>query len=166
VRRGGAAVVEKVVSEARADLRQAGFFFGERMKGLRRRGVPVDRIPVERWVELFRAFTARPVLIDAWQVLVREVAAQPESPISAALQRAGLDVSLPDWTDRLARRLAESAADYYGGDTERWRRFALGRALEGLRGRVPVDAVRSALEALAPKPAAAGQGAVETGMAG
>ena len=158
--------MEKVVSEAGADLRQAGFFFGERMKGLRRRGVAVDRVSPERWVELFRAFAARPVLFDAWQALAGEVAAQPEIPVSVVLQRAGLDGSLPDWTDRLARRLAESVADYYGGDAERWRRFALGRALGDLRGRVPVEEVRTALEGFAPKPAVAGRGAVETGTAG
>jgi glutamyl-tRNA(Gln) amidotransferase subunit E len=164
VRRGGAALVEKVVREAGADLRQAGFFFGERMKGLRRRGVPVDRISPERWVDLFRAFAARPVLFDAWQALVREIAAHPESPVSAVVERTGLQGSLPDWTGLLARRLAESAADYYGGDDERWRRFALGRALEDLRGRVPVDEVRSALGGFAPKPAAAGHGALEAGF--
>ena len=32
-------------------------------------------IGAERWVELFRAFGARPVLFDAWQILVREIAA-------------------------------------------------------------------------------------------
>jgi glutamyl-tRNA(Gln) amidotransferase subunit E len=166
VRRGAAAFVETVVRETGADLRRAGFFFGERMKGLRRRGVAVDRISPERWVELFRAFAERPVLYDAWQVLVREVAAQPDSPVAAALERAGLDETIQDWTDRMAQRLARSAVAYYGGDAERWRRFALGRALEDLRGRVPVGEVRSALEAFAPKPSAAGQGAVETGMAG
>jgi len=106
------------------------------------------------------------VLFDAWQALVRELAAHPQSPVTAVVERTGLQESLPDWTGLLARRLAESAADYYGGDDERWTRFALGRALDGLRGRVPVDQVRSALETFAPKSAAAGQRAVETGMAG
>jgi glutamyl-tRNA(Gln) amidotransferase subunit E len=159
VRRGGAALVERVVQAAGADLRRAGFFFGERLKGLRRRGVPVERIPAERWVELFEAFAVRPALFEAWQPLVRELAARPEAPVSAALARAGLDGAMPDWPERAARRLAERAGDFYGGDAGRWERFALGCVLEGLRGRVPVGEVRRALEALRPPRAAAEPGA-------
>jgi len=166
VRRGGAALVERVVAEATADLRQAGFFFGERLKGLRRRGVAVDAIPPERWVELFRAFAARPVLFEAWDRLVRALAGNPGASVAATLAQSELDQPLHDWRGRLAATLAGSAADYYGGDAARWQRFALGRALADLRGRVPVAEVRQQLEALTPDGDAPEQGSLEAGMRG
>ena len=42
IRRGGARLVDLVVAECDADLRRACFFFGERVKGLRREGLAVD----------------------------------------------------------------------------------------------------------------------------
>ncbi|HEX9187166.1 MAG TPA: Glu-tRNA(Gln) amidotransferase subunit GatE, partial [Vicinamibacteria bacterium] len=77
VRRGGASTVDRVVAEAGADLRRAAFFFGERLKGLRRRGVAVDAVGEDAWVELFHALAARPARREAWAALVRRMAARP-----------------------------------------------------------------------------------------
>ena len=49
IRRGGAALVDHVVSECGADLRFAAFLFGEHLKGLRRAGTTVEELSREDW---------------------------------------------------------------------------------------------------------------------
>jgi glutamyl-tRNA(Gln) amidotransferase subunit E len=150
VRRGGAALVDRVVAEGGAELRHAAFFIGERLKGLRRAGVAVDGVDAGRWVELFQAFGERPVLRDAWAALVRRMAANPEEPVAAVVAALGLDHEPPAWRDGLPRAIASAGREVYGRDPERVLRHATGRVMDALRGRVPaatvVDAVRQAAE--------------------
>ncbi len=142
IRRGGAHLVDLVVREAGADLRQACFFFGEKIKGLRRKGVDVDSIGEERWIEFFQAVVRNPVLFDNWVAIVRAFAGDPGTPID-------LSVAPTDW--------AQSLTSMQNGFRERKRhkpekrlQFALGRALETLRGYVAVQDVRKALEGANP----------------
>ncbi|MFN8093487.1 MAG: Glu-tRNA(Gln) amidotransferase subunit GatE [Vicinamibacteria bacterium] len=146
VRRGGAALVDRAVDEAGADLRAAAFFFGERLKGLRRRGVAVERVGAERWVELFRAFAARPALRDAWEALVRRLAVHPDEPAAATIRALGLDREPRGWSDGLPRWIDAARAEAYDGDRGRLRRLAVGRAMDALRGRVPAAEVVAAVE--------------------
>jgi glutamyl-tRNA(Gln) amidotransferase subunit E len=150
IRRGGAARVDRVVRECGADLHFAGFFFGERLKGLRRAGVAVDDIGEERWCELFRAFAERPARREAWAALVARLASRPGETATRALGALGLDGEPPPWRDRLSRWLDEAAAQVYDDDPGRLIRHATGRVMRELRGRVPartvVEAVRTQLE--------------------
>ena len=145
VRRGGAALVDAVVREAGAELRHAAFFFGERLKGLRRAGVAVDRVGAERWVELFRAFSARPALRDAWDALVRRIAAHPEDPVETAAAALGLDHEPPAWREGLGRAVASAEYEAYDREPGRVLRHATGRVMDALRGRVPADEVVAAV---------------------
>ena len=145
VRRGGAAHVERVVARAGADLRAAAFFFGERVKGLRRRGVAVDRVAAERWVELFEAFHERPVRRDAWELLVRRMANRPEEPVCGLLGELGLDGEASGWRAMIGRWVARAAAECYDGDRGRLLRHAAGYAMEELRGRAPATQVLAAV---------------------
>ncbi len=137
IRRGGAYLVDLVVGEAGADLRQACFFFGEKLKGLRRKGVKVDAIGETLWIEFFRASGRNPLLFDNWIAIVRALADDPDVPI---------DSSPPpeDW----ARDIGSSRNGFRKQRRhlpEKLIEYALGRALETLRGRVSVKDVREAL---------------------
>jgi glutamyl-tRNA(Gln) amidotransferase subunit E len=151
IRRGGAARVDQVVEDCGADLRFAAFFFGERLKGLRRSGVAVHDIPEERWCELFRAFVEHPARREAWAALVTRLADEPRETTTEALRALGLDGEPAGWRDRLTRWLDDAAAEVYDDDPGRLVRHATGRVMSELRGRVParsvVEAVRTALEA-------------------
>ncbi len=150
VRRGGAALVDRVVAEGGADVRAAAFFFGERVKGLRRAGVAVDRIAEDAWVELFRAFAARPARREAWHVLVRRMAVRLGESVAGLLGELGLDAEPPGWRDMLPRWREAAAREAYDRDPGRLLRHATGRAVDALRGRVParlvVEAVRATAE--------------------
>jgi glutamyl-tRNA(Gln) amidotransferase subunit E len=150
VRRGRAALVDRVVAETGADLREAAFFFGERVKGLRRAGVTVDRIPAGAWVELFRAFGEQPARREAWPRLVRRMAERPHESVAAYLAELGLDGEPPGWRAMLPSWMEKAQAEAYNHDHGRFLRHATGRVMDALRGRVParvvVPVVRAAAE--------------------
>jgi Glu-tRNA(Gln) amidotransferase subunit E-like FAD-binding protein len=147
VRRGGAALVDRVVAEAGADLRGAAFFFGERMKGLRRAGVAVDRVPEAAWVELFRAFAERPARRDAWEILVRRMVVREGESVAGLLGELGLDSEPPGWRAMLARWVEAAGREAGGGDAGRILRHATGAVMGTLRGRVPARVVVEAVQA-------------------
>ncbi len=149
VRRGGALLVDRVVAEAAADLRDAAFFFSERLKGLRRAGVAVDRIPAEAWVELFRAFAARPARREAWQILVRRMAERVGESVAGLLGELGLDSEPPGWRAMLPRWMEKAEAEAYDHDPGRVLRHATGQVMDTLRGRVPASVVLPAVQAAA-----------------
>jgi Glu-tRNA(Gln) amidotransferase subunit E-like FAD-binding protein len=150
VRRGGAALVDRVVSESGADLRWAAFFFGEKVKGLRRQGVPLDAVTPERWCELFGAFAGRPTLREAWRALSERLARRPEAGMDELLEELGLAGEAPPWRERLPVWLERAESEAYDDDAGRIARHAAGHAMRSLRGKVPgaevVDAVRRSLE--------------------
>ncbi len=145
VRRGGAALVDRVVAEAGAGLRSAAFFFGERVKGLRRAGIQVDRVAPARWVELFRAFSARPVRCDAWDLLVRRMASRPEEAVAGLLGELGLDKVPAGWRAMIARWVETARSESYDGEPGRVLRHAVGGAMDELRGRLPAPEVITAV---------------------
>ena len=149
VRRGGAALVDRVVAETGADLREAAFFFGERVKGLRRAGVAVDRIPPGSWVELFRAFADRPARREAWHILVRRMASRVGESVSGLLGELGLDSEPSGWRAMLPRWMEKAELEAYDRDPGRVLRHATGKVMDTLRGRVPAGVVVPAVEAAA-----------------
>jgi len=151
IRRGGARLVDRVVAEAGASLRRACFLFGERLKGLARRGVAVERIPGERWSELFRLAQARPVLWEAWEAIVRGMADAPETEVETLVDEGGFGAPPARWRSDVGATVARAAADAYDGDPQRIARFSTGRMMALLRGKVPaaevITAVRDEIEA-------------------
>ena len=119
--------MERVVAEAGADLRDAAFFFGERLKGLRRAGVAVDHVPADAWVELFRAFAARPARREAWHILARRMAERVGESVSGLLGELGLDHEPPGWRAMLPRWFEKAEAEAYDDDPGRVLRHATGR---------------------------------------
>jgi len=145
IRRGGADLVDLLVRDAAADLRWTCFFFGERLKALRRSGVVVDAITRERWLELFRAFASRPVLREGWEALVRGLAATPERGVTAVVAQLGLDDESSTWRGELPQVVRASRAAARGSDPGSLLRLCLGVVMPALRGRVPAAEVAAAL---------------------
>jgi Glu-tRNA(Gln) amidotransferase subunit E-like FAD-binding protein len=146
IRRGGADLVDRVVRESGADLRQACFLIGERLVGLRRAGIAVGRIPAERWCEFFSALAARPVLFEARDVLIRRMADKPADSFAGLLEMHGFNEGPGNWCATLIQRVAEAAQAAYRRDPELVRRLAMGRLMRGLLGKVPATEVAAALQ--------------------
>ena len=145
IRRGGADAVDRLVREARADLRKTCFLFGEKLIYLRRAGVAVDSIPFERWAELSRLLRETPVLWEAWELIVRSMASAPDRNVAdfVAGQRLGLEPF--DWRMRIPDLIEQAEARAYSRDRGRVFRIALGDAMNTLRGRVPAEEVSAEL---------------------
>jgi len=149
IRRGGARLVDLVVAECGADLRRACFFFGERIKGLRRAGVPVDAITDEGWCDLFRLLSHHPMAWEAWCDLVSWLAAGHDTGFLADAQVAGFGQPPEGWRDTVKGLAEQGLQACTGKSQETTVRYLMGRAMDELRGRVPAADVESAIRELA-----------------
>ncbi len=145
IRRGGAALVDRLAGEAGADLRRACFLFGEKLVCLRRAGVDLNRIPYEGWVEFFRVAGSKPVLWEAWEIIVRVMAATPGKSIAEIVKQAGLGEKPAGWRESIPAIIAGAAAQAYTSDPERIFRLAVGKAMAVLRGKVHAGDVIAAV---------------------
>jgi glutamyl-tRNA(Gln) amidotransferase subunit E len=140
IRRGGARLVDLVVEECGADLRRACFFFGERIKGLRRAGVPVDAVPDSGWCDLFHLFGRHPATWHAWRDLVEWLADNPSADFLSEAELAGFGHSPEGWRDTVAH-LTGKALPVDDDKLASHQRYMMGLAMDELRGRVPASEV-------------------------
>ena len=145
IRRGGASEVDRVVASCGGDLRSACFFFGEKLKALRRAGIQVDKIPAERWCELFLALRDRPCLWQAWERIVQRMAASPEMKVARIISDDGLGTAPAGWRDLIGDAVEQAMREVYDPAEGRLARLSMGRCMRALRGRVPATEVALAL---------------------
>jgi glutamyl-tRNA(Gln) amidotransferase subunit E len=148
IRRGGASLVDKVVQECQADLRQACYFFGERIKGLARKEQRVKDISIEQWCDFFKATALRPAIAEAWQQITLQVAESPHIPMRQVLENLGLINTSGNsgWQLTMLQILQNSRPTYDDGSWERRFRFYMGQIMKELRGKVPARDVVAALK--------------------
>ena len=137
--------MDAVAAGASADLKRACFFFGERVKGLRRAGVAVDTIDAYGWIDLFALAERDPVLWEAIDELIRWMAENPHHSIEDYRRATGLGAEPDNWRDRVARWVAETELDHPDGSDGQRVRFLLGTAMNELRGRVAAIDVEDAI---------------------
>ena len=143
IRRGGARLVDLVVDNCGSDLAWTCYFFGERLKGLRRSGVPVDRISDEGWLTIFNSFSRQPALREAWKEIVSAFAESPD--FDTVLAGLGLKRRFDDLPESVRSAIETESFQqptYNDGQLER---FLMGCLMSGLRGMVPAVEVASAL---------------------
>jgi glutamyl-tRNA(Gln) amidotransferase subunit E len=146
IRRGAARLVDKVTAARDAWVKPACVLFGERVKGLRRAGVAVDSVPDERWRQLFEAASERPVLWQAWERIVRAMAAAPDQDVAAIVADLALGQSPEAWRHRVAAAVTAASARLYAPRADRLVRFSMGLAMRELRGKVPALEVAGAVK--------------------
>jgi glutamyl-tRNA(Gln) amidotransferase subunit E len=147
IRRGGARLVDLVVEECDANIRRACFFFGERIKGLRRTGVAVDEVPDSDWCDLFRLFARNPAAWQAWRDLVEWLAADRPIDFLTEAELAGFGGPPDDWRDTVTR--ITGAIDTSIGQVSQSRhRYLMGLAMDELRGFVSAEDVGSLIREL------------------
>ncbi len=146
IRRNGAALVDRVVASCGGELRAACFFFGERLKGLRRAGVPVATVPEDHWCDLFQAMKTRPQLREAWEIIVRKMASATSMSVAEILAADRLGEAPVDWQDLVRRQTEAALRELRDGDRERLRRLAMGKCMKILRGKVAAREVAATLD--------------------
>ena len=143
IRRGGARLVDLVVDNCGSDLAWTCYFFGERLKGLRRSGVPVDRISDDSWLALFNSFRQQPALRDAWKEIVSGLAESPD--LDTVLAGLGLDRRLDDLPESVRTAVETEPFQQPTYNDGQFERFLMGCLMSGLRGLVPAVEVASTL---------------------
>ena len=142
IRRGGTNLVDRIVAGGDIDLRKICIFVGEELRGLQRKGVAVDAITEERWLELFKAFQQSAVLWEARHALVASMAANPEQDIQSLIDdELGSDPG--DWAKEL-ETLVQALPPIE--DHARRHHYLMGPVLPPLRGRVPATEVAKEIE--------------------
>ena len=148
IRRGDAALVDLAVSLAGVDLRRAGFFFGETVKGLRRDGVAVDALDDQAWGALFHLLQRNPVLWEAVPRLVQRLSRNPSrAPVELAMEM-GLGVAPDDWRAQAAELVTTGKPSHAAALPGALLRFHMGRVMPSLRGKVPAREVRTLLSGI------------------
>ena len=143
IRRGGARLVDLLVEKCGTDLGWACYFFGERLKGLRRSGVAVDRITDASWLALFDRFNEEPALRDAWKDIVTGLA--ESNDLNAVLADLGLGHGRDDLLGSVQKTIANEPFQQPAYDNGQRARFFMGCLMSDFRGRVPAVEVASAL---------------------
>jgi Glu-tRNA(Gln) amidotransferase subunit E-like FAD-binding protein len=143
IRRGGARLVDLVVENCGSDLAWTCYFFGERLKGLRRSGVAVDRISDANWLALFNHFTRQPALRDAWKAIVSGLAESQD--VGTVLADLGLEGRIDDFPESVRSAIETEPFRQPAYDNGQRKRFLMGCVMSGLRGLVPAVEVASAL---------------------
>jgi len=148
IRRNGARLVDLVIAEAEAPPREACFFFGEKLKGFRRRGIDVDAVSDEQWILYFRQVVDRPVILEKWEETVRWMVEHPGERPKDFIRSAGLGRVPEDWREMARKNVKNRRPDHPSGDSSQLLRFWMGEIMKELRGRVPGADVREFLEEL------------------
>jgi hypothetical protein len=94
---------------------------------------------------LIRLLREMPVLWEAWEGIVRSVAAAPGGYVADLATARSLGLEPPDWRAHIPEIIERAVARAYSHDRGRVLRVALGDAMDGLRGKVPAAEVSNEL---------------------
>lgn len=141
IRRGGAEILDAVVERTGVDGLVAAIEIGQRTRALKRAGLPVQRLGVEAWVQLFDLFTDGLLPRECLGAVVARMAADGLEAGEAA--RAEGIALVP--RERWAAELQDLTMEGYLGERvdtpEKRLRFLAGKAMAQLKGRAPAAEV-------------------------
>jgi glutamyl-tRNA(Gln) amidotransferase subunit E len=147
IRRGGADLVDKLTAATKTSLKRLCFFVGEELKGLQRKCVEVREIEEARWVEFFGEVENNELIWEVRRELVERMARRPEQPLRLHLEELGIGEKPRSWQTGLAKQALAEYQPRRTDSRERRQRYACGRALRWLRGRVSIhDVVHAVIE--------------------
>jgi glutamyl-tRNA(Gln) amidotransferase subunit E len=154
IRRGGAAIVDAVVANTGIDGKTAAIEIGQRAKALKRAGIPVDRLKVEHWTEIFDLYTDGKIPREGIRAVATLMAKEPGVTAEQARLAAGFELAAEEvWRAELSQLCF---ADYRGGQHEpaaKKERFETGVAVHSLKGKAAAKNVaRAVSEKLAEAP--------------
>jgi glutamyl-tRNA(Gln) amidotransferase subunit E len=141
IRRGGAELVDLIVSRTGVDGLLAAVEIGQRTRALRRAGIPVQRLGSDEWVQVFDLYATGRISREAIPVVATRMAADGSSADAAAAASGMALVGREIWQPELHQLTFEG---YWPGkidSRDRRVRFLTGRAVALLQGRAPAKDV-------------------------
>jgi glutamyl-tRNA(Gln) amidotransferase subunit E len=136
IRRGGARLVELVSSSTGLGVAETGRLFGQRWKMWSRSGFPLGDIGDDQWLALGHLLAERPVLTEVVDDLVVWMCGHPETDPAVRVAEAGYGEAPAGWRDHVRTAAGGLSPDRPSHDPQQRLRFAMGRLMPPLRGRV------------------------------
>ena len=141
IRRGGAEIVDAVVEKTGVDGLLAGIVIGQQYKALQRSGVPVQRLGVAEWIQVFDLYTDGRIPREAIPAVASRMAQDNLDAVGASTALGIAPLKHEAWT----KEADQLDFDGYRGvneDSDRKRvRFMTGRAVRMLKGKAPAAEV-------------------------
>jgi glutamyl-tRNA(Gln) amidotransferase subunit E len=141
IRRGGAEIVDAVVEKTGADGLLAGIVIGQQLKALSRRGIPVERLGVSEWIQVFDLYTDGRIPREAIPAVATRMA---QDGLNADGACASLGIALRPreaWIKEADRVTADGYRRVKRDTKEKQNRFLVGRAVKMLNGKAPAAEV-------------------------
>ena len=141
IRRGGAEIVDAVVEKTGVDGLFAAITLGQRVKALQRAGIPVKRLGVSEWVQIFDRFTDGRIPREAVPAVAMRMA-QEGLGAEAACESLGIALRGRDQWLGSVEGLTMEGYDTERSDSDEKRvRFLAGKAVRMLKGKAPASEV-------------------------
>jgi glutamyl-tRNA(Gln) amidotransferase subunit E len=145
IRRGGADILDAVVSRTGADALTAAVMIGQRAKAIKRAGIPIERLGPAEWVDVFDLYTGGRIPREAVPAVASRMAKDGLGAAEAAAAEGIALVGRETWQRDLD---GLGMHGYLAGKTDsrdRRLRFLAGRAMRQLKGRAPAKEVAAYL---------------------
>ncbi len=147
IRRGGVETVEEVVQKTGVDGRTAAVEIGQRLKALKRAGIPVERLRTEQWVQIFDLYTDGRIPREGIRAVASVMAREPGLTADAARAAAGIELKdASEWRPEIEGISFDGYVVHKGDSAARRFRYIAGKATRMLRGRAPARDVVSFLQ--------------------
>lgn len=148
IRRGGAEVVDAVVETTGVDGLFAAITIGQRVKAMKRAGIPVERLGMPEWVQIFDRFTDGHIPREAIPAVAQRMA-QDEVSVDQACSSLGIALrSREQWTSMAEEALIHSGDQHNNGDCDDQRvQSLIGRTVRMLRNQAPAAEVAAFVRA-------------------
>ena len=141
IRRGGAEIVDAVVEKTGVDGLLAGIVIGQQVKALKRRGIPVERLAVAEWIQVFDLLTDGRIPREAVPAVAARMA-QDRLDAQSACAALGIGLRPREAWVKAAEQLTADGYCCRKGDTKEKRaRYLVGRAVKMLKGHAPAAEV-------------------------
>jgi glutamyl-tRNA(Gln) amidotransferase subunit E len=149
IRRGGAQIVDALVQRTGVDGLVAAIEIGQRAKAMRRSGIPMERLGVAEWVQVFDLFTGGRIPREAIQPVAGRMARNPGLQAEEACLLLGYGMQDRQvWSAALAGLSMEDYRIDLGDSDGKRLRFLAGKAMRQLLGRAPGKEVAEYLRAI------------------
>lgn len=141
IRRGGAEILDAVVERTGVDGLVAAIEIGQRARALKRAGLPIQRLGVEAWVQVFDLFTDGLLPRECLGTVAARMAADGLDAAEAARAEGIALVPRERWSAELQALTMEGYLGERVDTPEKRLRFLAGKAMAQLKGRAPAAEV-------------------------
>jgi glutamyl-tRNA(Gln) amidotransferase subunit E len=148
IRRGGAEVVDAVVEKTGVDGLFAAITIGQRVKAMKRAGVPVERLGAAEWVQIFDRFIDGRIPREAVPAVAQRMA-QDNASVDEACSSLGIALRTQEqWTSMAEEALINGGDKSKNGDCDdKQVQFLIGKAVRMLKNKAPASEVAAFIRA-------------------